>query len=96
MPCHREEVHAQFLDIGGDLPHGLRRVRVERDACLPGDGGDPGIGSIVPTSLLACITVIRIVLGVIAFRTSSGSTIPYRSTGRTVTFAPSFPGNGRG
>ena len=39
---HREEVHAQFLDVGRDLSHGLRRVRVERDACLTSDGGDLG------------------------------------------------------
>ena len=55
-----------------------------------------GIGSIVPTSLFACITVIRIVFGVRALRTSSGSTIPYRSTGSMVTFAPSFSRNRQG
>jgi len=39
------------------------------------------IGWMVPTSLLACMTLIRTVCVVIARRTSSGSTRPVRSTG---------------
>jgi len=55
-----------------------------------------GIGSIVPTSLFACMTVMRIVLDVRDLRTSSGSTIQNRSTGSTVTFAPSLSRNRQG
>jgi len=40
------------------------------------------------TSLFACITEIKIVRLVIAWRTSSGSTAPVPSTGRYVTSAP--------
>ena len=41
------------------------------------------IGCMVPTSLLACMMLTRMVRGVIARRTSSGSTRPERSTGTT-------------
>ena len=39
-------------------------------------------GWIVPTSLLACMIEMAIVSGRSARRTSSGSTMPYWSTGR--------------
>src|SRR3990172_1894195 len=42
VPGHRKKVHARFLDVGGNLPHRLRRVRVERNTGLPCDGGDLG------------------------------------------------------
>ena len=54
------------------------------------------IGWIVPTSLLACMMLTRIVRGVIARRRSSGSTRPKRSTGRYVTRAPSRSRNRHG
>ncbi len=47
-------------------------------------------GSIVPTSLLAVMTETRAVSGVKAFRTSSGSIPPNRSTGTGVVAKPSF------
>ena len=43
------------------------------------------IGWIVPTSLLACITLISIVLSVIAFLSSSNFITPYSSTSTKVT-----------
>jgi len=46
------------------------------------------MGSIVPTSLFACITLTSTVRGVIARRRSSGSTSPAPSTGSTLTAAP--------
>ena len=54
------------------------------------------IGMIVPTSLLACITVTRTVLGVIARLRSSGSMRPAASTGRAVTRAPERARNSHG
>ena len=45
-------------------------------------------GSIVPISLLASMTLTTVVRSVIALPTSSGSTMPDRSTGRYVTSKP--------
>ncbi len=47
-------------------------------------------GSIVPISELACITERSAVSARSAFRTASGSTTPFRSTGRTVTSYPAL------
>jgi hypothetical protein len=46
------------------------------------------MGWMVPTSLLACMTLMAMVSGRMARRTSSGSTMPYPSTGRYVTATP--------
>ena len=43
------------------------------------------MGSMVPISLLASMTLMRMVSGVMAFSTSAGSTRPYLSTSREVT-----------
>jgi len=73
----------------------LRRVRVERDACPPGRSGDLRDRSMVPTSLFACITVMRIVSGVRTLRTRPDR--PSR-TGRPAGghLRPEFFQNGRG
>ena len=48
------------------------------------------IGSIVPTSPLACMIETRIVSSRIAFLTSSGLTVPFLSTGTAVYSKPHF------
>ena len=48
------------------------------------------IGSIVPTSLFACMIEMNTVSGRMALRTSSGSTMPVESTATLVTSQPFF------
>ena len=50
--------------------------------CFRAIAPSSAIGSIVPISLFAYMMVTRIVLSVIAFSSSAGSTRPYWSTGR--------------
>jgi hypothetical protein len=68
---------------------------VEQNTVLPLCGRRL-IGWIVPTSLFACITLIRIVSAVMARRSSSGSISPVPSTGSNVTSAPRHSRNRQG
>ena len=58
--------------------------------CFRAIAPSSAIGSMVPISLLAYMMEMRMVLSVIAFSSSAGSTRPYWSTGRYVTVKPSF------
>jgi hypothetical protein len=72
----RREVDVHLLDVELDLADALHRVRVEEHAALARDLADLLEGWTVPISLLASITLTRMVLSVMAFFTSSGSTRP--------------------
>ena len=70
-----------------DIRHDKALEQVANVAFLPGIVNASlampdisSIGSIVPTSLLACIMLIKMVLSVIAFFNSSTLTMPYSST----------------
>jgi hypothetical protein len=71
-------------------------VEAKRAAIYVHDSGSgllrpiAAIGSIVPTSGLACMMETRVVCGVMAFSTTAGSTSPCSSTGRRVTWKPAF------
>jgi hypothetical protein len=78
----RQKIDAQLIDASWNLANGLGSVGVKRDAVLMGTSGASLDGWMVPTSLLACMMLIRIVRGVIALRRSLGATRPVPSTGR--------------
>ena len=83
-----QQIAADGLDVDIDLAGRLHRVGMEPDVGLLRDAADLFTGWITPVSLFAIITLISLVFGRSARRTSSGSTRPSRDTGRNVTSTP--------
>ena len=79
----RQQIDSEFVDSRLEFCRRTALHRCETGRRARGRSrAQSSIGWMVPTSLLACMMLTRIVRGVIALRRSSGSTRPVPSTGR--------------
>ena len=82
-----EKIDAERVDVDRNFSGGLNGVGVEENVvsvrrCLPICSS----GWMVPSSLLACMTVMSAVCGRMASRTASGSTRPFAIDGKVGDF----------
>jgi len=68
-----KKIESKRVDVDGDFAGGLHGIGGEIDVGLCGDAADSSSGWTVPSSLLACMMVIRTVSGRMARRSSSRS-----------------------